>query len=211
LCGFAVLACAAIVPAGCGRVAGREVEAPLVPCRSHVDYGAGSHDGHSRPAPFVLVRGPRIAQPEVDVRNRSARLPVTARVGPLARPPPPGTIAALISGGTASGVIRVGGMTRAGASREWPKFKPADDRRGGERVQAGREAYEPERTVPARDPGGRSRCRSAAACERRWRRYAVVNILPPKILLALVAVGACLARCRTTVRPRSGARLCSRT
>src|SRR5580704_14577875 len=46
-------------------------------------------------APLVLVRRPRIAQAEVDVRNRYARLPVTARVGPLARPLPPGTTAAL--------------------------------------------------------------------------------------------------------------------
>ena len=46
-------------------------------------------------APLLLIRGPRIAQTEVDVRNRSARLPVTARVGPLARRLPPGTTAAL--------------------------------------------------------------------------------------------------------------------
>jgi hypothetical protein len=49
----------------------------------------------------VLIRGPRIAQHEVDVTNRCARLPVTARVGPLARPRPPGTTAALTSSGTA--------------------------------------------------------------------------------------------------------------
>jgi hypothetical protein len=53
-------------------------------------------------APLMLVRPPRIAQAEVDVRNRCARLPVTARVGPLARPRPPGTTAALTSDGTAS-------------------------------------------------------------------------------------------------------------
>jgi hypothetical protein len=52
-------------------------------------------------------------------------------------------------------VIRDDGMTLGGACREWPKPKPADDRRGSERIGAGtmpsREAYEPERTVPALD------------------------------------------------------------
>jgi hypothetical protein len=63
-------------------------------------------------------------------------------------------------------VIRDDGMIPVGASREWPKPEPADDRRGGDRVREGnsthREAYEPERTVPALDPGGGSRCRPAA-------------------------------------------------
>jgi hypothetical protein len=31
-------------------------------------------------------------------------------------------------------VIRADGMTPAGACREWPKPKPAYDRRGGERL-----------------------------------------------------------------------------
>jgi hypothetical protein len=64
-------------------------------------------------------------------------------------------------------VIRDDGMTLGGACREWPKPKPADDRRGSERIGAGtmpsREAYEPERTVPALDPGGGRRCRPAAS------------------------------------------------
>ena len=63
-------------------------------------------------------------------------------------------------------VIRDDGMTLGGACREWPKPKPADDRRGSERIGTGtipsREAYEPERTVPALDPGGGSRCRPVA-------------------------------------------------
>jgi hypothetical protein len=63
-------------------------------------------------------------------------------------------------------VIRADGMTPDGACREWPKPKTADDRRGSERLGEGncaqREAYGPERTVPALDPGGRSRCRPAA-------------------------------------------------
>jgi hypothetical protein len=57
-------------------------------------------------------------------------------------------------------VIRADGMTPAGACRERPKPKTPDDRRGGERVREGnsthREPYEPERTVPGPDPGGRS-------------------------------------------------------
>jgi hypothetical protein len=43
-------------------------------------------------------------------------------------------------------VIRADGMTPAGACREWPKPKPPDDRRGGERVRRdvpSREGYEP--------------------------------------------------------------------
>ncbi len=39
----------------------------------------GSNACHSRHTPLQRVRGPRIAQPEVDVRNRCARLPVTRR------------------------------------------------------------------------------------------------------------------------------------
>jgi hypothetical protein len=111
----------------------------------------------------VLIRGPRIAQAEVDARNRSARLPVTARVGPLARLQPPGTTAALTSGRTPSAaatrasaagrerqlcaavliaailrpVIRADRMTPVGACREWPKPKIADDRRGAERLPWG--------------------------------------------------------------------------
>jgi hypothetical protein len=34
-------------------------------------------------------------------------------------------------------VIRADGMTPAGACREWPKPKPADDRRGAERLHGG--------------------------------------------------------------------------
>jgi hypothetical protein len=34
-------------------------------------------------------------------------------------------------------VIRADGMTPAGACREWPKPKPADDRRGSERTGVG--------------------------------------------------------------------------
>jgi hypothetical protein len=64
-------------------------------------------------------------------------------------------------------VIHDDGMIPVGACREWPKPKTADDRRDGERVREGnsthREAYEPERTVPALDPGGGSRRRPAAA------------------------------------------------
>jgi hypothetical protein len=97
------------------------------------------------------------------VRNRSARLPVTARVGPLARPRPPGTTAARTSGRTASAaatraraagrkvqlcaavliaaillpVIRAVGTTPVGACREWPKPEIADDRRAAERVPRG--------------------------------------------------------------------------
>jgi hypothetical protein len=67
-------------------------------------------------------------------------------------------------------VIRADGMSKVGACREWPKPEPADDRRGGERVRLGcgpsREAYEPERTVPALDPGGGSRYRPAASAQR---------------------------------------------
>ena len=64
-------------------------------------------------------------------------------------------------------VIRADGMTPAGACREWPKLKPPDDRRGTERVLAGDCAHRakgtnPKRAVPAPDPGGGSRRRSAA-------------------------------------------------
>jgi hypothetical protein len=58
-------------------------------------------------------------------------------------------------------VIRADGITPDGACREWPNPKPADDRRGGERVRRDRDGYEPERTVPAPDPGGGSRRRPA--------------------------------------------------
>jgi len=53
-----------------------------------------SCNGHSRPVPLQLIRGPRIAQTEVAVRNRCARLPVTGRLGTLRRPPPSDTLAA---------------------------------------------------------------------------------------------------------------------
>jgi hypothetical protein len=101
------------------------------------------------------------------VRNRGARLPVTAHIGLLARPQPPGTTAALIGGRMASDaatraraagqevqlcaavliaaillpVIRADGMTPAGVCRDWPMPKIPDDRRGAERVRAGDGAH----------------------------------------------------------------------
>jgi hypothetical protein len=140
--------------------------APLVPYRPTSTRGR-AHARHSRHAPLLLVRGSRIAQAEVDVTNRSARLPVTARVGPLARPQPPGTTAAVTSGRTASAaatraraagrelqlcatvliaailrpVIRADRTTLVGACRDWPKPKEPDDRRGAERQPEGNRSH----------------------------------------------------------------------
>jgi hypothetical protein len=148
-------------PAAAGSRAGKSIAAHTLSLPRRLSGCANAR--HSRHAPLVLIRGPRIAQREDDMKNRGARLPVTARVGPLARPRPPGTTAALIRGGTVSAaatraraagravqlcaavllaailrpVIRAAGATRVGACREWPKPKPADDRRGAERVRAG--------------------------------------------------------------------------
>jgi hypothetical protein len=80
------------------------------------------------------------------------------------RPPPraraTGRDASTVRVGSHRGdpALRADGMTPAGACREWPNPKPADDRRGGERVRGScpsREGDEPEAHSSGARPGGR--------------------------------------------------------
>ena len=145
-----------------------------------------SHAGQGRHAPFQLTRITRITQTEVVARNRSTRLPDTEYVGELSRPLPSGTTTAF-GGWTAAGAasrrgrpdspctncavkvliaairvttIREGRISIAGACREWTKLTAAVDR-PRERTSPSRK-----RAVPAADPAGSGRCRSAAPRRR---------------------------------------------
>jgi hypothetical protein len=73
-------------------------------------------------------------------------------------------------------VIRADGMTPAGACREWPKPKPADDRRGGERMR---------RDVPIA-----RRVRTASAQFRRSTRGAAADAVCPPVRPFSAAVAA---------------------
>ena len=141
---------------------------------------------HRLHAPPQLTRFSRITQAGVGARNRSARLPATAYVGALSRPLPSGTTTAC-GGWTASGAasrrgrpvplhncavkvliaaitvttIRDGRISDAGACREWTKLEAAVDR------PRERKSRNRKRAVPAADPAGSGRCRSAAL-QRRY-------------------------------------------
>ena len=82
------------------RVPGRRDSARALPLPTST---SGSSSRRPRAACTIrLIRRPRIAQSEVDVRNRCARLPVTVRVGTFRRPRPAGTTAARAGGAAAT-------------------------------------------------------------------------------------------------------------
>jgi hypothetical protein len=167
---------AAAVPAGVGRFACREVEAPLVPFRPHVDYRV-LRTTATHGLPSQLMRGPRIAQHEVDVSHRCARLPNEGesarsdgrrrpvrprpcgaagrhRVRPAVRGQPVGTLNCarpVLIAAILLPAIHEDGTTRVGACRAWSLSKPADDRRGTDSVRTIRAQFRCPTRVAAAD------------------------------------------------------------
>jgi hypothetical protein len=97
------------------------------------------------------------------------------RVGPLARPLPVRgrpvgmhqLCAQVLIAAILRPVIRADGMTPAGACREWPKLKSADDRRGCELTRRDRPVTRSVRTE-ARSSGARPGCRQTMPSARQF-------------------------------------------